>query len=91
MSFHKSSRSRQTKFIRLNARRCQACWDCIEACPKDVLGQLEMGWHRHAVIKNAETCNGCRKCVRACEHGALEYIYAPGAMETKAERPALRQ
>jgi NAD-dependent dihydropyrimidine dehydrogenase PreA subunit len=84
MSFRRSSHPRQTKFIRLNPRRCKGCWDCIEVCSKDVLAQFEMGWHRHAIIENAEACNGCKKCVRACEYGALESIYMPSS---KAEAP----
>jgi 2-oxoglutarate ferredoxin oxidoreductase subunit delta len=61
----------------MDTRRCEACWDCVEACPKQVLGKIDVIWHRHAIIRNAEACNGCKKCVRACESGAIEYIYVP--------------
>jgi len=61
----------QTSFIELDSRRCQACWACLEACPKNVLGKIDFFFHRHVKIKHAELCIGCMACVRACPHGAL--------------------
>jgi ferredoxin len=77
MSPHEVSHQRKTNFIRLYPRRCNACWECIEVCPKQVFGKIDVIWHHHAIIKNAEACNGCKKCVNACEYGALEYIFIP--------------
>ncbi|MGA2503536.1 MAG: 4Fe-4S dicluster domain-containing protein [Anaerolineales bacterium] len=77
MSSHEFSHRRKNNFITMDTRRCEACWDCVEACPKQVLGKIDVIWHRHAIIRNAEACNGCKKCVRACESGAIEYIYVP--------------
>jgi ferredoxin len=83
MSPHKESHQRKTAFIRLDSRRCDACWECIAVCPKQVLGKIDVFWHRHVTIRQAEACNGCRKCVRACESGAIEYTYVP---ESQAAR-----
>jgi Fe-S-cluster-containing hydrogenase component 2 len=75
MNFHESSPRSKNDFIQLNTRRCDGCWECIEACPKQVLGKIDVIWHRHAIIRNAEACNGCKKCVLVCESGAIDYIY----------------
>jgi Fe-S-cluster-containing hydrogenase component 2 len=91
MKSHEKSHRRQNEFIKLYPRHCEACWDCIEVCPKQALGKIEMGWHRHVIIENPEACNGCKKCVRACEHGALEYIYVPHSVSVPSKQPGLRQ
>lgn len=77
MNSHELSHKRKTDFIRLDTQHCDACWDCIEVCPRLVLGKIDVIWHRHVIIRNAEACNGCKKCVRACETGAIQYIYMP--------------
>ncbi len=71
------SHQRETKYVRLDTGLCQACWKCLEACPLQVLGKIDMRWHRHTRIRNADACNGCKKCVRACDSGTLTYIYVP--------------
>jgi NAD-dependent dihydropyrimidine dehydrogenase PreA subunit len=77
MKSHEASHSRSTRFIRLDTHRCEACWDCIEVCPKRVFGKIDLFLHRHVTIRNAEACNGCKKCVRVCDSGALTYVYEP--------------
>jgi 2-oxoglutarate ferredoxin oxidoreductase subunit delta len=79
MRSRKIIHQRTTEFIRVDNRSCDACWDCIEACPKQVLGKIDVIWHRHVIIRNAAACNGCKKCVRACERGAIEYTYIAGS------------
>jgi len=69
----------ETQFVSFDSSRCEACWDCIEACPKGVLGRLDLGFHRHVRLIDAQACNGCKKCVRACKSGALTYTYLPPA------------
>ena len=77
MKSRKVSHSRRTGFIRLDTRRCEACWDCIEVCQKKVFGKIDLFVHRHVTIRDAEACNGCKKCVRVCKSGALVYVYEP--------------
>ena len=45
---------------------CIACWKCVEACPRQVLGKVKVLWHRHVKVANAGACIGCGKCVAAC-------------------------
>jgi NAD-dependent dihydropyrimidine dehydrogenase PreA subunit len=65
------TRRRETGFIVLDARVCGACWKCVEACPRQVLGRLTVLFHRHARIVAPDACIGCLKCVGVCETGAL--------------------
>ncbi|MDR1239374.1 MAG: 4Fe-4S binding protein [Treponema sp.] len=56
----------RTPYIWANHGRCIACWDCIDSCPKRVIGKVDFLWHKHIVIKNAEACTGCKKCIWVC-------------------------
>jgi ferredoxin len=79
----RNSHQKETKYVCLETRLCQACWKCLEACPSQVLGKIDIVWHRHIRIQNAIACNGCKKCVRVCDSGALTYIYRPPARSGK--------
>jgi len=68
-------RHTQTKYIQVRTHFCEACWSCLDACPNQVLGKLEMGPHRHIRVERQENCKGCKKCVMACPHNAIEYVY----------------
>ncbi|MBD5234066.1 MAG: ferredoxin family protein [Bacteroidales bacterium] len=61
----------RTKFININPHNCVACWKCMEACPKNVLGKIEFLGHRHVRISNGAACIGCKKCVRTCPEGCI--------------------
>jgi ferredoxin len=82
---------RQTEYIRLNPRECEGCWECIAACPPQILIAAKHGPHLHVHVADAEACTGCRKCVRVCEPGAIKYIYLSKPKQAEGERPALRQ
>ena len=62
---------RQTEFISIDPYDCIACWQCVEACPKDVLGKVDILGHRHIKVKNGDACIGCLKCVRICPKGCI--------------------
>ena len=66
-----------TAFIRLDTSRCQACWECIAACPNHVIGRTPLKMHLHARIEAAERCKGCKKCVQVCPQKAIQYTYRP--------------
>jgi Fe-S-cluster-containing hydrogenase component 2 len=65
-----------TKYIRVRTRFCEACWNCLDACPNQVLGKIEIGPHKHVRVDKQENCKGCKKCVLACPHQAIEYVYS---------------
>ena len=79
---HSSSRRKgfgqpqQTAHIQLDPHKCKACWECIEACPKQVLGKIDLPFHKHAKIVNPEACIGCKKCVKTCQYGAIVAVNA---------------
>lgn len=43
-----------TAYITAGSNKCQACWECIEACPKQVFGKVDVFWglHKHIKIVN---------------------------------------
>ncbi|MBD5231561.1 MAG: 4Fe-4S binding protein [Bacteroidales bacterium] len=65
---------RKTAFISINPHDCVACWECIKACPKEVLGKVDFLGHRHVKISNCAACIGCLKCVRICPHGCIKSL-----------------
>lgn len=60
-----------TDYVAINPSRCVACWKCVEQCPKNVVGKIEILWHRHVVFRNPDACIGCRKCIKTCPHGVF--------------------
>jgi 2-oxoglutarate ferredoxin oxidoreductase subunit delta len=67
----RGNRKVQTGFVTANTRNCKACWDCIDACPKQAISKVTFLWHKHIVFKNPENCTGCRKCIKICPHGVF--------------------
>lgn len=61
-----------TPFVTLDRSRCEACWECVAACPEEALGKVDHWFHRHAIVRDAGRCTGCRRCVKACASGALQ-------------------
>ena len=74
--FRRTATAAATDYIMLDRRQCEACWECVEACPNEVLGMLSLGPHRHADRGRPDDCTGCLACVRACEAGALDQARA---------------
>ncbi len=63
-----------TKYIKLDTHKCVGCFNCIEACNKNVMGKINFLWHKHVLIKRANDCVGCYRCVGVCKDGALTRI-----------------
>ena len=64
----------QTPFVLLDKHKCNACWKCIEKCSHDVIGKVNILWHKHAHIVKGDNCTGCLKCVNVCENNALSKV-----------------
>ena len=69
---------KKTDYIAVSDRHCKACWECFEACPKQVFTKINVLWgfHKHIKISNPEACIGCLKCVNACQHEAITVVNA---------------
>ena len=61
----------ETRYIHLDTSQCKACWACVTACPRHILGKVDLRFHKHARVDQAEKCKGCLKCVKACINGAI--------------------
>ncbi len=75
MSRFDRSKHLQTKHIKIDNHICKACWECVEACPKNVIGKVNLFFHKHSHIDNPEKCVGCLKCVKTCKYGAIISIH----------------
>lgn len=65
---------KSTKYVALNPRHCVACWECVDKCPKQVIGKVIFLWHKHVVFKDSDACIGCYKCVKTCPNGVFTQI-----------------
>ncbi|MBU2551200.1 MAG: ferredoxin family protein [Proteobacteria bacterium] len=66
------SNKNSTKYIYADTRKCKACWACIDECQYDVLGKINLWFHKHVVIKHPENCRGCKSCIAVCPNGVFE-------------------
>lgn len=56
-----------TSFISaISTHDCIACWQCVEVCPRKVLGKVSFLWHKHVKVVSPDRCIGCGKCVNVC-------------------------
>ena len=69
----RSDRTR-TAHVQLDTSKCKACWKCLEDCPNQVIGNVDLPWHKHALIINPDNCTGCLKCMKACQYNAFSGI-----------------
>jgi 2-oxoglutarate ferredoxin oxidoreductase subunit delta len=69
-----------TRYIRLSTRRCRACWACVAACPRAVLGAAILLRHRHAHVDPPRACRGCGTCATACSSGAIGLLRKPASV-----------
>ncbi|MFB6343909.1 ferredoxin family protein [Saccharicrinis sp. FJH62] len=63
--------SKSTSFLGLDTRKCNACWKCINICSKNVIGRINLPWHKHVKFVNRSECIGCMKCVNICTASAI--------------------
>ncbi|MCM1566196.1 MAG: 4Fe-4S binding protein [Dehalobacter sp.] len=57
--------------ITINSKLCHACWKCILSCKKNVLGKINLPFHKHVKIAHPNNCVGCYQCEKVCEYGAI--------------------
>jgi NAD-dependent dihydropyrimidine dehydrogenase PreA subunit len=81
----------KTPYIRLDTHKCRACWQCVEACPRHVLGKAVLLKHRHAHVDHADACKGCQKCVKVCPNEAIIYTGPPDRAGNRRAVPGDRR
>jgi Pyruvate/2-oxoacid:ferredoxin oxidoreductase delta subunit len=64
----------RTAYILLDTKKCTACWKCLEKCTNNVIGKINLPWHKHARIVKADSCTGCLKCVNVCKPLAFSKV-----------------
>lgn len=63
-----------TAYVKINFRKCNSCWKCIEVCPQQVIGITSFLWRKNAVIVNPQACIGCNKCIQVCDFNAISEL-----------------
>ncbi|WP_394701023.1 4Fe-4S binding protein [uncultured Acetobacteroides sp.] len=63
-----------TTFVTLDTKKCEACWKCLKACTSNVIGRINLPWHKHIRFVSSKECKGCMKCVKACRTGAISKL-----------------
>jgi heterodisulfide reductase subunit A len=75
--FSSDEMAREPIVASVNKQRCNACWDCLVACPytaiekeevKDRQGDI-IGWNAYV---NEGVCQGCGVCVAACRSKVID-------------------
>jgi 2-oxoglutarate ferredoxin oxidoreductase subunit delta len=60
--------------IKINTKKCDACWKCLDVCQENVFGWINIFFHKHVKIVNHNNCIGCKKCISVCESDALFFV-----------------
>ena len=58
----------------LDESKCDACGQCVEACPRNALSLVE-----ERIVRDMKLCMGCSSCLFTCPVGAFHF--PPGASE----------
>jgi 2-oxoglutarate ferredoxin oxidoreductase subunit delta len=83
--------SKSTVYVQLDTQKCVACWECQEICPHDVIGKVNMPWHKHAKFVKPDACTGCLNCVNTCQHSAFSLINRANYPTNKQQRKFINQ
>ena len=58
--------------VTVDVDKCQACGDCIDSCPQELLALVEEEGKKYAMFKgDPDDCIGCYSCESSCEQGAV--------------------
>ncbi|VAW37281.1 Heterodisulfide reductase subunit A-like protein [hydrothermal vent metagenome] len=75
--FSSDEMAREPIVAAVNKQRCNACWDCLVACPYTAIEKEEIkdrqgvtiGWNANV---NEGVCQGCGVCVAACRSKVVD-------------------
>lgn len=58
--------------VTVDIEKCQACGDCIDSCPQELLALVEDAGKKYAMFKgDPDECIGCYSCESSCNEGAI--------------------
>jgi NAD-dependent dihydropyrimidine dehydrogenase PreA subunit len=58
--------------VTIDIEKCEACGDCVDTCPSEVVGMVEEDGKKYAVYSGElDDCLGCYSCEEVCEEGAV--------------------
>ncbi len=58
--------------ITVDVDKCEACGDCVDACPNELMALVEDDGKKYAMFKgDPDECIGCYSCESSCEQGAV--------------------
>ena len=58
--------------VKVDANKCEACGDCVDACPNELIALIEENGKQFAMFTgNAEDCIGCYSCESTCPEGSI--------------------
>ena len=66
----------QNSYIAINTKIFRACWTCVRSCQQNVLGYVNLPFHKHVKIVNANDCIGCYRCIKVCPYRAIAKVEA---------------
>ncbi len=61
-----------TGLVKVKVSLCNACGDCLKACPYD--GLVSVLYADRNIVANCDLCGGNPACVEVCPTGALLFI-----------------
>lgn len=75
--FSADEMAREPITARVNAMTCNACWDCVVACPYSAIEKKEIKNRRGETVRrvaevNEGVCQGCGVCVAACRSKTID-------------------
>lgn len=59
-------------FVTIDIEKCEACGDCVDTCPTEVIAMAEENGKKYAMYSgDSDDCLGCYSCEEVCEEGAV--------------------
>lgn len=58
--------------VTIDVDKCEACGDCTDSCPQELIAMVEEGGKKYAMFKGEpDECIACYSCESACNEGAI--------------------
>jgi len=75
--FSNDQMAREPITANVNRMTCNACWDCLVACPYSAIEEEAVKNRQGAVVRmlakvNEGVCQGCGVCVAACRSKSID-------------------